>query len=443
MFSKANEKGQALILIALAAIGLFAFSALAIDGSRVYSDKRHAQNAADTAALTGALAYARPPEDDEIEDCELDEDEEDYEIKCMAQAIATVNGYDGGAKSDVTITIEAAPVGCLSGEGLNITVSIVSYLDTTLARVIGRNEITNAVTATTHVCRPDPRSVVEGNAIVGCNTNNAPDPNHPCGLDTGSSASDTWNITGGGIHSNGCITHKNGTLNIPNTPPNQKCISTAGDGSGNDTSGGGAHSCVEVNRPSLNCDALMPPDPCTGTPDPTGRYPGGGKIATSPQVTFDNDIYCLADIDYFDGELVRINNATLYVTDLDFSVKYTGAKDTGGFIGTATRAGTDPGNWDEEYAGFAMIVAIQSPPCVKFQTDDQALALRGNSGGTLTGTILAPSACIEMRGTSGWSLNGQVIGYTVTSNGTAGLNVNFNPDNNPFKPVNGNLSLWE
>jgi len=56
MFIKASEKGQALILIALAAIGLFAFTALAIDGSRVYSDKRHAQNAADTAALAGALA---------------------------------------------------------------------------------------------------------------------------------------------------------------------------------------------------------------------------------------------------------------------------------------------------------------------------------------------------------------------------------------------------
>ena len=59
MIIKAKEKGQALILIALAAIGLFAFGALAIDGSRAYSDKRHAQNAADTAALAGALAYSR------------------------------------------------------------------------------------------------------------------------------------------------------------------------------------------------------------------------------------------------------------------------------------------------------------------------------------------------------------------------------------------------
>src|ERR1041385_2564836 len=50
------ERGQALILVALAAIGLFSVTALAIDGSIKFSDRRHAQNAADTAALAGALA---------------------------------------------------------------------------------------------------------------------------------------------------------------------------------------------------------------------------------------------------------------------------------------------------------------------------------------------------------------------------------------------------
>src|ERR1043166_5008772 len=50
------ERGQALVLIALAAIGLFAIAGLAIDGSAKYSDRRHAQNAADTAALAGAYA---------------------------------------------------------------------------------------------------------------------------------------------------------------------------------------------------------------------------------------------------------------------------------------------------------------------------------------------------------------------------------------------------
>src|SRR5512138_3705007 len=56
---RSRERGQALILIAFGAVALFGFTALAIDGSRVFSDRRNAQNAADTAALAAALAKIR------------------------------------------------------------------------------------------------------------------------------------------------------------------------------------------------------------------------------------------------------------------------------------------------------------------------------------------------------------------------------------------------
>ena len=106
---KASEKGQVLILIALAAIGLFAFAALAIDGSMVFSDRRHSQNAADAAALAGALAYVR-----------------ENDIDTAAQTRATENGYDGGAMSDVTISTTdiAAGSGKCPGDaaGMEITV---------------------------------------------------------------------------------------------------------------------------------------------------------------------------------------------------------------------------------------------------------------------------------------------------------------------------------
>jgi len=45
MNSKLTEKGQALIIIAIAAVALFGFTALSVDGSRVFSEKRQAQNA--------------------------------------------------------------------------------------------------------------------------------------------------------------------------------------------------------------------------------------------------------------------------------------------------------------------------------------------------------------------------------------------------------------
>src|SRR5919106_2821020 len=90
MIFKAGEKGQALILITLAAVGLFAFAALAIDGSMAFSNKRHAQNAADTAALAGALSYAREGSTANVE--------------TVALARASSNGYTtNGTTTEVTV----------------------------------------------------------------------------------------------------------------------------------------------------------------------------------------------------------------------------------------------------------------------------------------------------------------------------------------------------
>ena len=54
-----SERGQVLVLLVLALVGLLGFTALAIDGGMVYSDRRTAQNAADAAALAGAGAAAQ------------------------------------------------------------------------------------------------------------------------------------------------------------------------------------------------------------------------------------------------------------------------------------------------------------------------------------------------------------------------------------------------
>src|ERR1044071_4154492 len=74
------DRGQALILIALAAIGLFGIAGLAIDGSIKFSDRRHAQNAADTAVLAASLAKVKGAS------------ETDW--KFAAKERAESNGYD-------------------------------------------------------------------------------------------------------------------------------------------------------------------------------------------------------------------------------------------------------------------------------------------------------------------------------------------------------------
>ncbi len=140
MKSSLQEKGQALILIAFAAIGIFAFAALAIDGGRVYSDRRDAQNAADTAVLAAALAKIRG---------------HDYQAAAIARAAS--NGYTGSASrtlevnlcSDPGVSCQGMPAGADPSEF--IRVRIISRIPATFGRVIGRNSFTSAVEAIAHV----------------------------------------------------------------------------------------------------------------------------------------------------------------------------------------------------------------------------------------------------------------------------------------------------
>src|SRR5215208_5318711 len=119
-----HERGQALILIALAAVGLFGFTALAIDGSRKFSDRRHAQNAADAAALAAALASSRGADDPSSTSTATD--------------VATTNGYDGLATNDVSVIFTDTPAGICPPDttGKDITVNIDSVIPTTFARVV-------------------------------------------------------------------------------------------------------------------------------------------------------------------------------------------------------------------------------------------------------------------------------------------------------------------
>jgi Flp pilus assembly protein TadG len=412
---KTTEKGQALILITLAAVGLFAFAALAIDGSRVYSTRRHAQNAADTAALAGALVYTR-------DNANL------AAVEQAAEERLESNGYnDDGISNDVTVTINNVPSGeCRGGTpGKDITVDIVANVETTIARVIGRNLVTTAVTATTRACGFYRAPLFNGYPIVGLNPDQAMDPKS-CGFTTGNSGSVDWEVEGGGIFSNGCAFSKDAdAVNF-----HGDCAASAGPAQGFD--------CQTPNETSMfidypaDVDAIMPPNPCDGTPGDIGKPQGTGSL-------FSNGVYCISDLDALDKKDITLSNATLYVTDTAFNLKFAGG---GGFYGSATQqngyAGSGP------YEGYYMVITRIATPCPDFAHGDQVIEWRGNGSGTYAGTVLAPSACLDVRGNGNPSgMNTQLIAYIVGSNGNADVYVNYNPDNNRREPVDPTISVWE
>src|SRR5215216_267206 len=142
MYHKKSEKGQALVLIALAAVGLFAFTALAIDGGMVFSDRRHAQNAADTAALAAALAKIRTPGYPPNTPA-------DPNLAAIAAGLerAASNGYDNNGTSNF-VEVHIPPIsGPYAGNDEYIQVIITSYVRTTFARIVGRQLVKNITDA--------------------------------------------------------------------------------------------------------------------------------------------------------------------------------------------------------------------------------------------------------------------------------------------------------
>lgn len=179
---KKHERGQALILIAFAAIGLFAFAALAIDGSRQFSNKRNAQNAADTAALTAALKYVRTAGDmtqakqaawERAKSNGYDYQDATNNTKvwvqlCSDQEVHPWTGTplfepDGVTKTQVECP--GLPAGLTNAQRAEyIRVKIVTNIPTTFGRVIGRDMMMSAAQAVVHVSGSSSSSSSTGTA---------------------------------------------------------------------------------------------------------------------------------------------------------------------------------------------------------------------------------------------------------------------------------------
>ena len=400
MKTSSSEKGQALIVVTLAAIVLFGFAALTIDGSMAFSDKQQAQNAADTAVLAGAIAYSRG-----------------NDISTAAQARATSNGFDNGTFSDVTITVTDVPSGvCPTNQGKDIQVNILSYVNTTFTRVIGRTQVTNAVTATSRVCGSYNGAPFNGNAVVSL---------APSGTGFDAHGTPDWTITGGGIWVNS------------SSNSSATCGGSAGVTAPSVTAvGGTSFGCHTVNVGTTkqntgaqltysNYSYLFPRQPaCNGTAYLSGGkwYPqsgaDGSKVSFSNDMDFEPGLYCVINSPGpFHGEISG-SEVTFYITSSGFSMKFNG----GGNLTAST-----PTNG--EYKGILLYLAPQVSNGTLINT--QAIDMRGNGSGNIVGSIIAPSADVTMFGNSGTgAFNSQVIGYQVDSGGNADITVAYQANDN-------------
>ena len=150
MYTYKSDRGQALVVIALAAVGLMGIVALVVDGGQAFADRRKAQNAADSAALDAALARLRGGQS----------------MTSAALESAAQNGYNNDGLTNVIELYSPPKDGAHAGDIEYIQVIITSHVNTYFARVIGRDKITNTVQAVARTKSAEITEILHGSAII-------------------------------------------------------------------------------------------------------------------------------------------------------------------------------------------------------------------------------------------------------------------------------------
>ena len=446
MHHYSSEKGQALILITLAAIGLFAFSALTIDGGMVFSDRRHSQNASDTAAFAAALAKVRANPD----------------WKQVGLNRAASNDYtnDGTTEVEVYLCSEWQILNGSSCEGLPtganpseyILVHIKSVVKLFFAPVIGWGEVMNHTSAIVHVAPPKVTQWYDGKAIVstmeGCRS--AGDPHDPFTV----GGNGTTIVNNSGIFVNSSCDPAftdNGNSNLVTTDEGVCVV------------GGVPNNVTGVSPyPDGNCGAQVDPDQFQlPNPEPYCSQPGSiigshgnyeawpgyfnktgnqtfPDVSPSGTLKLNRGIYCLyngislngnwtitTDLNENDVHDSDSEGVFFYIPDGD--VTFNGGSNLEVYAVSST-AGSFP--------AALLNYLIYIPP-----SNEADVTITGNNGSIFTGTVLAPTSHVTLNGSgNSFSLDTQIIGYDITVTGGGYIDITYNQANNAITTTNPALS---
>jgi len=441
-----SERGQALVIIALAIIGLVGITGLAIDGSMVFADRRHAQNAADTAALAGALAKIEAQKT-------MDEFDARAPMRIAALDRAESNGYTHNLLSSTVevYTCDEAGATCdapYAGDSDYIQVIITSHVDTYFARVLGVPQLHNRVNAIALADDDDTGPLFDGRSIVALN------PDCPPQGSLVMAGNAVITINGGGMWTNSdenaCAfrcTSSSVTIEIPDGG-----ISSPASG---EFEGVSEHCQAEVEDDGIGYNDSQipypPEQPDLPTPaecDPsyqayatlgTWNDPVHGTVATTyitpgyygtfppkkddEDNNLENHIYMQPGV-YCVDSVLKLNTEQLHLYGDDITIWIragSGFTINGGIVELMASN-------DGDYAGYLIIVEPDYSGAVT------ACTLEGNAQNHYVGAIYAPHCNVTINGTADTPPDGidsQIIGFNVTVNGTSNLTINYDDDNNP------------
>jgi hypothetical protein len=391
MYKLPNERGQALVIIALAIVVLAGMAGLVVDGGNAFLDRRNAQNAADSAVLASALARIKG----------------DPNWGGAAIESAAGNGYNNdGVRNKVELHSPPAN-GPYTGDINYVQVVITSHVPTYFARVIGRTELVNVVQATARTKLPEVKELLDGHALVSLA------PTSDCNNDKSFwvHGEATLSVSGGGVFvnsdNNTCALFQNGSGSI-----------RVADGYDIQVVGG-----ASIQKPTL----LTPGVIVGAAPE---NYPppfflpevGCGKEA---EVSLDGTSMTSGSWgDEFPPEGVKFLESGVYCLDDGMDIKsdlegnnvlFKVNKGEVRFNNDANIVLDAPNNGKN--AGLLIYLPMDN---------DSKVVLNGGPGSNIKGTILAPASPIIFKGMDSKSgFHSQIIGYTIEADGASDIHIDY------------------
>lgn len=399
---KPTQRGQAMILIVFAIIGLIGASALAIDGTNAFLDSRRVDTAASAAALTAALTRI-----------------EGGNWRAAALATAAANGYDNNGVTN-TVELNTPPLsGPYAKNSEYIEVIITSHLATYFGRAIGIPTITSAVQVVSRSKPSEMGEMFPGYALISLAPESQCERHRAFSIHSEA----TINLYGGGIFVNSnnpncaLMSYGNGSIRIRDASR----ITVVGGANIQkpqlitpfpvDEGRAPIPYPPPYKMPRVNCGSkIATPDFENGTIT-SGNYEDG-IFPPEGIVNLEPGVYCLQD-DFIIGEGQHLEGKNVIFVMEDGNIRFSGYAE---FDLSAPKTGPNAG----------LLIYMPS-------NNWGTLNLNGSDYSKLRGTIIAPHGTLRINGLEaikGAAYHSQMIAYYVEVNSTDNIEIQYKDEDN-------------
>lgn len=429
LYNKKSESGQVIVFLAVGIVFLMGIMALAIDGGMLYSDRRHAQNAADAAALAGGSGAAYYMRVNGINYTTFlcgstsvvnTQNAAEHEAIIIAGQNDYVIDSDISDHHGVSAECGIQDLGSYEDKYLDVITKFTRETNSNFAHLFYSGPLLNQVEAITRIYPPAPLAF--GKAIVSLNDS-------PCSGNMNGvifSGSSTTTITGGGVWSNGCLTGNGSNFNV--TVDNGG-VGYAGSSTGTLTNIHPAPKHIPASLPDYSTYVNEPI--CAGLSNRT--VPKSGDAILQPGVydsihwttgalTFSPGLYCITSAKGLD-----IQGGAIIGDGVTIFLKSGGATISGNVTPVDLRAPVESPDPSPAVPGILMYMA---------QGNNSTISITGNSTSMYLGTIYAPEGDLYISGTSSSNptFNTQLIGKNIEVSGGALIDINFSDEDNFENP---------